>query len=235
MPGMGGGGGSGPTFNFGGMGGMPNMQQSSRSGGGGFPGGFGAGGMPGGFDMDTGGPSHSAPPAPSELIKPLALTLEEMYSGTTKRLKLTRKLARGGQEEKILTIPVKAGWKAGTKVRFAESGNEEIKDGHIVTQTIVFVVEEKPHERFTREGDNLVCKHKIPLVEALTGPASQTVTVKHIDGRQIRVPLPSGVLKPGQEITLPKEGFRGKDLIVRIEVVFPDRVKDKAKVKEALS
>ena len=83
-------------------GGMPSM-----GGMGGMPGGMG-GGMPGGFGAE---PSSSAPPPPGEIVKPLALTLEELYKGGTKRLKLTRHLRNGGQEEKVLEIAYKAGWK----------------------------------------------------------------------------------------------------------------------------
>lgn len=102
MPGMGG---------MGGMGGMPGM-------------GGGMGGMPGGFGGEPSGGS-SAPPPPGEIVKPLALTLEELYKGGTKRLKLTRHMRSGGQEEKILEVAYKAGWKKGTKIKFAGAGNED--------------------------------------------------------------------------------------------------------------
>lgn len=82
----------------------------------------GMGGMPGGFGDE---PSSSAPPPPGEIIKPLALTLEELYKGGTKRLKITRHLQSGGQAEKILEVAYKAGWKKGTKIKFAGAGNED--------------------------------------------------------------------------------------------------------------
>ena len=63
--------------------------------------------MPGGF----GGQESPALPPPGEIIKVLALTLEELYKGGTKKLKLTRHLRNGGQEEKILEVVYKAGWK----------------------------------------------------------------------------------------------------------------------------
>lgn len=94
-------------------------------GGGGMPGmggmGGGMGGMPGGF----GGEPQAAPPPPGEVIKTLSLSLEELYKGGTKRLKLTRHMRNGSQEEKILEVAYKAGWKAGTKIKFAGAGNED--------------------------------------------------------------------------------------------------------------
>ena len=80
---------------------MPGM-----SGIGGMP---GMGGMPGGFGDAS--PRSGAPPPPGEITKPLALSLEELYKGGTKRLKITRHTRTGGQEEKILEVAYKAGWK----------------------------------------------------------------------------------------------------------------------------
>ncbi|PRQ70218.1 hypothetical protein AAT19DRAFT_11450 [Rhodotorula toruloides] len=133
--------------------------------------------------------------------------------------------------------PIKAGYKAGTKIRFAKAGNEAAGG----FQDIVFVLEEKPHATFKREGDDLIYTFKVPLVDALSGPAgggSPTKTLTHLDGRTINfnVPYPRGggaPLKPGQEIRIAGEGMpitrknapkpKG-DLVVRIEVVFPDRI-----------
>lgn len=229
--------------------------------------------MPGGMNMDmneddtagfTSGASRSGarqkqsrgpPPAPTEVVRPLPLTLEELYSGTTKRMKLTRKKVDGTSEEKILTIAVKPGWKPGTKVRFADTGTEEIKDGQVVAQTMVFVVEEKPHDRFKREGDNLIHTVKVPLIDALTGasPSSSsgilsTKSVKSLDGRSVSFKLPypdyeagGKTIKPSQEVIIIGEGMPSKggkgNLIVRIEVTFPDRIPANklAQLRQALS
>ena len=101
-----------------------------------MPGGFGAqfGGMPGGFGgHGHGHGGHGArreAPArkkadPIEQV--LRLTLEEMYYGVQKNLKLTRTVIRGGAEQRVsetLTIDVKPGWKKGTKITFPEKGDE---------------------------------------------------------------------------------------------------------------
>ena len=98
-----GGGPGGPRTrsSMGGMGGFPGMQ-------GGFPGMGGAdGGMPG---MGGGGRRsmpQGHPPGPPQkapaIQRPLLVTLEDLYTGTTKRLKITRQ--RGGQaEDKVRAI-----------------------------------------------------------------------------------------------------------------------------------
>jgi len=205
---------------MGGMGGMP-------SGMGGMPGGFGGmGGM--------GEPSPSAPPPPGEITKPLALTLEEMYKGGTKRLKITRHMRNGAQEEKILEVAYKAGWKKGTKIKFAGAGNE---DEYGQSQTVTFVVEEKKHPRFERVDDDLVIKLNITLSQALLGPeggGAISKEVEQLDGRRIQVSLPAGeIVQPGQETRIVGEGMpiskagsakRKGDLIVRWNVVFPSKL-----------
>lgn len=107
--GGGGGRGGGPRMRSSRMGGMPGGMGGMGGTGGGVPGMGGMGGMPGGFG---GEPSPSAaPPPPGEIVKPLALTFEELYKGGTKRLKITRHMRSGAQEEKILEVAYKAGWK----------------------------------------------------------------------------------------------------------------------------
>ncbi|WWD09630.1 hypothetical protein V865_007758 [Kwoniella europaea PYCC6329] len=226
------GGGGGMEDIFGGMGGGggrggPRMRSSRMGGGMG-----GMGGMPGGF----GGEPHSSkpPPPPGEITKPLALTLEELYKGGTKRLKITRHLQTGGQEEKILEVAYKAGWKKGTKIKFAGAGNE---DEYGQSQTVTFIVEEKPHNRFERVDDDLIIKLNITLSQALLGPeggGAITKEVEQLDGRRITVSTPEGqIVQPGQETRIPGEGMpvskvgsakKKGDLIVRWNVVFPTRI-----------
>lgn len=60
-------------------------------------------------------------------------------------------------EDKILEITVKPGWKAGTKVTFNDEGDR--KPGHIPAD-IQFVIKEKPHPRFKRDGNDLIYTQK---------------------------------------------------------------------------
>jgi len=92
-------------------------------------------------------------------------------------------------------------------------------------------VEEKPHPEFKREGDNLIHTIKVPLVEALCGPSPSSASsilgksVTTLDGRKVNYKLPSGILKPGQEIVVIGEGMPCKtgkgNLVLRLEVIFP--------------
>ncbi|CCG84560.1 protein of unknown function [Taphrina deformans PYCC 5710] len=208
------GGGGMPSNLFGGMGGMGGNGMS------GMPSGFGSMGGGGG-----GARGQQMPASEAEVItKPLPLTLEDLFKGTTKKLKITRKLmdASGSQvnADNILEVKIKAGYKAGTKITFEKAGDEK-RDG--TTQTIQFVIEEKPHATFKREGDTIRCVLSLTLLEALTGYEK---TVQTIDGRTLRIsgsqPAQNGQVQrfPGQGMPNSKSGVRG-EFIVEINVKMP--------------
>jgi DnaJ-class molecular chaperone len=58
----------------------------------------------------------------------LGCTLEELYRGTTKRLKITRQRWNAAEnrlvpDEKVLEVPVRPGFKPGTKITFEREGD----------------------------------------------------------------------------------------------------------------
>lgn len=133
--------------------------------------GFGMGGIPGGFGGVGGGqkrrghPSGSRfeggrrAPAPEVTVveKPLPVSLEELFNGTTKKMKIKRKTydqATGKQstQDRILEVPIKKGLKAGSKIKFSDVG-DQVEGG---TQDLHFIVSEVGHSAFpiTRTGAN---------------------------------------------------------------------------------
>lgn len=120
---------------------------------GGF-GGFGMGGMPGGMGGSRGskrGPGGSRfdggrrAPTPEVTVveKPLPVSLEELFNGTTKKMKIKRKTydqATGKQstQDRILEVPIKKGLKAGSKIKFSDVG-DQVEGG---TQDLHFIVSE---------------------------------------------------------------------------------------------
>jgi hypothetical protein len=75
--------------------------------------------------------------------KPLAVSLEELYSGTTKKLKIKRKTydsdtGRQSTQDRILEVPIKKGLKAGSKIKFSDVG-DQVEGG---TQDLHFIVSE---------------------------------------------------------------------------------------------
>jgi DnaJ-class molecular chaperone len=107
-----------------------------------FKGGRTGGG--GGFQprsSSTSRPSYTSTP-PKTFTRIVKCTLEELATGATKKLKVSYK-----GEGKVYTIPVKAGWKDGTNVKF----NNE-KHGR---PNMVFVIQQTAHKYLRREGNDL--------------------------------------------------------------------------------
>jgi len=164
----------------------------------------------------------------------LNLSLEELYRGCTKKLKIKRTTRSGVQRplEKVLEIQVQPGWKAGTKVTFAKEGDEIGNTGDF--QDVVFIVKEKKHPVFARDGSNLIFKSAISLKDALCG---FQIEIHSLDGRSIKQRI-EGVVTQGSSRVVPNEGMpvsrtpgqRG-DLIVTFDIIFPSRLSEQQKDK----
>jgi len=124
----------------------------------------------------------------------------------------------------ILTISVKPGWKKGTKITFPEKGNEQ---PNTIPADIIFVIDEKPHNVFTREGNDLIVTQKISLAEALAGC---TVNLTTLDGRNLTVVI-NNVVHPEYEEVVPREGMplpkdptKKGNLRIKFNIKFPTRL-----------
>jgi DnaJ family protein B protein 4 len=218
---------------FGGGAGGSDDDEFTGFGAGGFP---GFAGFPGAAGMGAGFGRGGLAAQP--VHHPIRLTLEELYTGVTKKLKVTRRLLDGGTTEKILTIQVKPGWKVGTKIKFSGEG-DELPGGK--AQDIEFTIEEAPHARFRRSGDDLVIALEISLSESLCGFSR---TVQMLDGRNLRVST-AAISPPNHEMRFGGEGMPNSktgikgDLLVRCNVRYPPssyRLTDaqKEQLKQAL-
>ncbi|GLT27522.1 hypothetical protein SLA2020_025090 [Shorea laevis] len=155
----------------------------------------------------------------------LPCSLEELFNGTSKKVKITREVIdmRGKvlQVEELLNIDVKPGWKVGTKITFSEKGNQK---PNVIASDLIFIIDEKPHAVFTRDGNELIVKEKISLTKALTG---YSVSLTTLDGRYITIPI-NNVIHPGYEKVVPREGMpfqkdpakRG-NLVIKFDIKFP--------------
>ncbi|KAG0454890.1 hypothetical protein HPP92_024182 [Vanilla planifolia] len=142
-----------------------------------------------------------APP----IDKRLPCSLEELYTGTTKEMKISREIADISGKmmpiEDILMIDINAGMKNGTKIPYYPK-----KEDDVIRADIVFIVYEIPHEMFTREGNDLITTQKISLAQALKG---YTAHLKTLDGRTLTIPISSisSITHPRYEKVVPGEGM----------------------------
>ncbi|XP_031124457.1 dnaJ homolog subfamily B member 1-like [Ipomoea triloba] len=180
-------------------------------------------GSPAHDGVNRGTPRKAAP-----VENKLPCSLEELYKGSKRKMKISRiVLDDAGKPvtvEEVLTIHIKPGWKKGTKITFPEKGDYE---AGAAPGDLIFVVDEKPHGVFKRDGNDLVIHHKISLLDALTG---KTIKLTSLDGRDLTVEI-SEIVKPGQEKVIPDEGMPiskepGKkgNLRIKFDIKFPSRL-----------
>ncbi|KAM7490327.1 hypothetical protein LguiA_033248 [Lonicera macranthoides] len=187
------------------------------------------------------GANGNAPKKPPPVESKLPCSLEELYTGSTRKMKISRTVVdangRVTPETEILSIDVKPGWKKGTKVTFPDKGNEQINQ---LPADLVFVIDEKPHEVFKRDGNDLFMDYTVTLAEAIKGP---TINVTTLDGRDLSIPI-TDIVRPGYELVVEGEGMpitkervgvRG-DLKVKFDVKFPTKLtpEQRAALKKAL-
>lgn len=178
---------------------------------------------------------------PATYEVPLSLSLEELYSGCKKKLKITRKRFMGTksyEDDNYVTIDVKAGWKDGTKITFYGEGDQLSPMAQ--PGDLVFKVKTKTHDRFLRDANHLIYKCPVPLDKALTG---FQFIVKSLDNRDINVRV-DDIVTPKSRKIVAKEGMPSSkypsmkgDLIVEFDIVFPKSLTSEKKkiIRETLA
>ncbi|CCC10003.1 hypothetical protein SMACR_02583 [Sordaria macrospora] len=171
--------------------------------------------------------------------RPLPVSLEDLFKGTTKKMKIKRKTfdetGKRTTSDTVLEVPIKPGLKKGSKIRFKGVGDQE-EGGQ---QDLVFIVEEKPHPLYTRDGNDLHHTIDLDLKEALTG-WKRTVTT--IDGKNLNIekagPTQPGStdVYPGQGMPISKQPGQRGNFIVKYNVKFPTTLTadQKQKLREIL-
>ena len=176
-------------------------------------------------DFSPGSKRHRQdPPIEHDLL----LSLEELYQGGTKKMKISRHVlspdGMRSREDKVVTITVRSGWKEGTKITFPQEGDQGI--GRIPAD-IVFKVKEKPHPLYKRDGNDLKYTATLSLRDALCGA---TVQVPLIDKRthtlhlhEVVQPTSTRILR-GEGMPLSKNPNRRGDMIVSFDIKFPSKL-----------
>ncbi|KAA8542374.1 hypothetical protein F0562_023490 [Nyssa sinensis] len=195
------------------------------------------------FRTSNGEFSHSASVAPRKapaVENSLPCSLEELYKGAKRKMKISRTIADASGKlrtvEEILTIEIRPGWKKGTKITFPEKGNQE---PGVIPADLLFTIDEKPHAVYMRDGNDLLVNQEISLLEALTG---KTLELTTLDGRNLVIPL-TEIIKPGNEVVFPNEGMpiskeprKKGNLRIKFDVKYPSRLttEQKSELKRVL-
>jgi len=182
---------------------------------------------------------YSKQTAPVE--RTFSCTLEELYRGHKKRLRVTRNIfnerGESNQESNIIEITVPPGSTAGTE--FVVPGAGDVYPGKPAGD-VLFILEEKLHSYYFRDGVDLIYTAKITLAQALTGVK---INLPTLDGQSVEVKI-RDVIKPGYEKRIPGRGmpipkYSGSfgDLIIKFDIQWPNRIEkeeDRIEIKRVL-
>lgn len=177
----------------------------------------------------------------SPIENKLPCTLEELYNGSIRKMKISRNIVGAGGKtatvEEVLTINIKPGWKKGTKVTFPEKGNEQLG---VIPADVIFIIDERLHDVFKRDGNDLVMTHKITLAEALSGCI---ISIPLLNAKTLTIPC-TEVIYPGYEKVISNEGMpvakeQGKkgNLRIKFDIKFPTRLstEQRSSIKKVLT
>jgi len=135
------------------------------------------------------------------------------------------------EAEKIeLTVDAFKGIRDGEAITFEDVADE--KPGYKAGD-LNFVIVEKDHPEYHREGDNLYKTMSIPLVNALTG---FSLTLKQLDGEEFSVTI-DDIIECDEVLRIPGKGMPRRsgrgfgDLFMTFEVEFPDAISQSQKKK----
>ena len=180
-----------------------------------------------------------APAKPATQEVKLYLSLEEIYRGCTKKVKVARKRLSAPDtaftpsfvvDERLLAVTVLPGYPASTRITFPNEGDQHPTAQPALYGDIAFIVTDRPHPLYRRVGADLVYTHRLPLRDALCG---SVVELRVLDDRLVSVAL-SEVCRPGGRKVVKGEGMPrvakgsesgGKgDLLIEYEVEFPEQL-----------
>ncbi|XP_057432187.1 uncharacterized protein LOC130724936 [Lotus japonicus] len=133
----------------------------------------------------------------------LECTLEQIYNGCTRRMKVKQTVPDqfiGWKDvgEEIFNVEIAPGWKKGTKIMFSKKASRTA-----YARDTIFVLHQKPHPLFVRDGNNLIVTHKTLFAECLAG---KTIHIKTLDGRDLNIGV-TEIVTPSYVVVVPNEGM----------------------------
>ena len=172
------------------------------------------------------GPGRARPSRGQSVERPLAINLQEAWSGASRRIR-----HRG----RSIDVSIPRGARDGTKVRLAGEGEPDPFGGP--PGDLFLIIEVLPHERFSRDGDNLEVEMPLDMFTALLGGEVEVPTLSG----SVRLKVPPGT-QSGRRFRLSGRGMpllRGKDrfgdLLARVRITVPTRLNpDQRRLAEEL-
>eukprot|EP00736_Rhodelphis_marinus_P008062 Rmarinus@m.2969 len=173
------------------------------------------------FGGQSGGGGARKPSAKEVTID---VSLQDLYTGTAQTVKVPLQRVSGSEQkivDKDVPVKIRKGMKNGEKITMAGKGDHRL--GSTEKGDLVFIVREKPHPKFSRDGDNLIYTASISLADALLGTELE---IKTLDKRTLKVDLSDKVIHPEGKKTIqgegmPKAGGGTGNLVIKFKIKFP--------------
>jgi DnaJ-class molecular chaperone len=135
-------------------------------------------------------------PIAEDLYYKLPVSLEEIYTGKTKKLLVSReRLDKSGKkvvpEKRKIEVPVLPGMRHGQEIRFNKEGNEKYgyRSGDIIITLAV-----NSHSSYERVDNALCCVKNISLYESYAAAKGLiNIVIKHLDGTYMILKVDDGV------------------------------------------
>jgi DnaJ family protein B protein 4 len=159
-----------------------------------------------------------------EHTKSVRCTLQELYTGVRRQVTFRETATR---REYSFTVEIPPG--CPDREQYVFPGPDE-------STSLQFraIVKTKPHDIFERHGDDLVCRQKISLLQALTG-FSFTVKTLNSEPRKFHTsdfmhgPIKPGTILPLKGLGMPVSPGKAGDIRVHFEVEFPTHISEEQK------
>ncbi len=125
------------------------------------------------------------------------------------------------KQKRVLKVRIPAGVEDGSRLRIEGEGEAGEREG--LAGDLYLVIRVRPHEFFSREGNNLVCEIPLSITQAALGA---TLEIPTLDGENEILKIPAGA-QTGQIFRIKGKGIRdirGRtrgDLLIRIVVKTP--------------
>ncbi|MCY3946141.1 MAG: J domain-containing protein [Anaerolineaceae bacterium] len=167
------------------------------------------------FGSSGRGPGRARPSRGQSIERPLAINLQEAWSGASRRIR------HGGRS---IDVSIPRGARDGTKVRLAGGGEPDPFGGP--PGDLFLIIEVLQHGRFKRDGDNLEVEVPLDMFTALLGGEVEVPTLSG----SVRLKVPPGT-QSGRRFRLSGRGMpllRRKDqfgdLLARVRITVPTRL-----------
>lgn len=185
---------------------------------------FGGGGPFGGFHFNFG---QRARPQNSTVAITVEISLEEAYLGKS----LDAEIQLGNGRRKLINVDIPAGVDNNSQVRYQGMGDDTISS--LPPGDLIINIRVRPHNKFKREGHNLILEHNISVWDAILGTEINFYT---LDGRQLSVNIPESS-QPETMFMCRNEGMKDihsgqkGNLYVKLKVQIPKNLTDSQKQK----